>query len=66
LCARKLSRPSLLVVGNAFEAPAQFNSSREFTTLLVGGSDRSGVSFGDKERPLMMGKPGSVHQNGIV
>lgn len=46
----------VLVVGNAFEAAAQFNGSREFTALLIGSPDRGGVVFGDKEHSPIMGE----------
>ena len=47
--------PRLLVVGDAFEAAAQLDSSSEFAALLVGGLDCGGVGFGDEEHGWIIG-----------
>jgi hypothetical protein len=45
----------LFIIVDAFEATAQLNSGRQFAALLVCGTDRSGVGFGNHEHRQIMG-----------
>jgi pentapeptide repeat protein len=47
--------PRLRIVRNAREQQAQFNGSREFAALLIGGADHGSLRFRDDEHRQSMG-----------
>jgi hypothetical protein len=59
---RPHAQPGILVVHDPSEVPSQFHHGCKLAALLVSGSDRGGVGFGDDEHQRSMGQLGGEQQ----